>query len=335
MQTNIEWQSRIQFYTKSTTQKLAEISRDFDFTIDPSVLSDHEELGSLRWTLQERLGKDNYRATKALTKLYFTYLNYGRDLLSNERLISQIIDELVHKFRHASSITKPDNYCPSRTRLVLMDAGTINPLMSEYHFLGYGRTDSYHLGVCCDDSEDGLIAAATFSPWDLDHATPILEQFAIKPTEVLVLSRLLSVPGTQRLTLSQFIAQLNVWIRKKMREIKMIVTYCNPNAGHYGTVYRGANFRPLCTETHSFIPFSHDDYVSPRKCKELYDLYGPSGCRSLLRPGAIRPLPLLIYYYPLRLTAEERQRISVGHCVHPYPLEFDASVSERLDESNR
>ncbi len=334
MKPDIEWESKIQFYTKSVTQKLLEIGRGFGFNIEPNVLSDHEHLGSLRWRLQEQLGKENYCATKALTKLYFMYLSYGKAFLYDEGLISQVIDESVSKFRHASNIAKLENPRSLRGRLVLMDASTINPLMSEYHFLGYGRTDSCHLGMRYDDRDDGLSAAATFSPWDLAHATPILDKFAIRPKEVLVLSRLLSVPGAQRLTLSQFIAQLNIWIRREMPEIKMIVTYCNPNAGHYGTVYRGANFRPLLAEKHSFIPFLRHEYVSPRKCKELYDQYGASVCRSLLQPSAVKPIPLLIYYYPLRLTAEEQRRMSVSHCEHPYPIDLMESVSENSDDSD-
>jgi hypothetical protein len=166
------------------------------------------------------------------------------------------------------------------------------------------------------------VAAATLSRWDLDHAAHVLQAIEVDPSDVLVLSRLLSLPGTQKLTLSQFIAQLNTWIRRNMRTIKMIVTYCNPNAGHYGTVYRGANFRPLCTEEHAFIPFLGDEYVSPRKCKELFQ--GGSKSLRLLRPSTVTPMPLLIYYYPLRLTNEECKDIHVGHCLHPYPVEVAA-----------
>jgi hypothetical protein len=36
------------------------------------------------------------------------------------------------------------------------------------------------------------------------------------------------------------------------------------------------------------------------------------------------PMPLLIYYYPLRLTNEECKKITVGHCSHPYPVELAA-----------
>jgi hypothetical protein len=329
MQADVEWQSNIKFFTKSTTAKLHEIGRSFQFAISDDTLNHHEQLGLLRWRMQERLGKTNYCATKALTRLYFAYLNYGRTLLDDESLSSKIIDDLARQFQCAEplSVVSTDNdlnSAPARTRIAAIDPATVNPLMSKYHFLGYGRNDSLHLGMYCDDRKHQLVAAATLSRWDLDHATHVLEALKIDTSEVLVLSRLLSLPGARRLTLSQFIAQLNTWIRQNMRTVKMIVTYCNPNAGHYGTVYRGANFKPLCTEAHPFIPFLDGEYVSPRKCWELFEQQDASAWRHRLRPGAITPMPLLIYYYPLRLTNEECKKVKVAHCSHPYPVELTA-----------
>ena len=322
-----DWQSNLRFYTKSTTKKLIEIGQAFGFQMEPGVLNDHEELAELRWRLQDRIGKDNPCATRALTKLYFAYLSRGRAFLHEEHLITQLFEELRDRFGNiADSIAKVKSP-QSRGGLVILDAETVNELMSEYHFLGYGRSDGHHVGLNCQDRGGGLLAVATFSPWDVGHATPILQQIGIAPAEVLVLSRLLSVPGEQRPTLSQFIAQLIRWVRREMPEIKMIATYCNPNAGHYGTVYRGANFLPLCTETHPFVPFAGNEYVSPRKFGELYDRDGAAKCGSTLRAGPIKPIPLLIYYYPVRLSGEQRRRIGVGHCIHPYPMDLPARPS--------
>ncbi len=322
MTVSIEWQSKVQFYAKSASQKLTEISRDFGFNIEPSILCDHEDLASLRWKLQECLGKNNYYATRGLTKLYFSYLYYGRAFLRDDKLISQLFADVIAKFGTATSAVETQNSPLPRGRIVSMDAKTVNSLMSDYHFLGYGRDDGYHVGMYCENEGDRLSAAATLSPWDLVHATPILQQVGIKPTEVLVLSRLLSIPSTRRLTLSQFIAQLNDWARREMRQIKMVATYCNPNSGHYGTVYRGANFRPLCTETHASIPFLDNEYVSPRQCGALFSRYGAAEYKAILRPSAVRPLPLLIYYYPLRMSSTETRNMVVGHCTHPYPLDL-------------
>jgi hypothetical protein len=319
--TGFEWQSKLPFYTKSVRQKLCEISQGFQFTIEPTILSAHEDLAALRWELQDALGSHNHYATRALTKLYFAYLRHGQALLEDEALLSKLFGELTSRFGSSATATISQDSQSSGSSLVVTDAGVVNPLMNQYHFLGYGRNDGYHLGMQSEHG-NGLAAAATFSPWDLDHVTPILCQCGIKPSEVLVLSRLLSIPGTRRITLSQFIARLNQWVWREMPEIKRIVTYCNPNAGHYGTVYRGANFLPLCTENHPFVPFFDNEYISPRKFGELHDKYGPDKCRSILRASSIKPLPLLIYYYPIRLSTKDQRQISVGHCVHHYPIDL-------------
>jgi hypothetical protein len=324
MQSDVEWQSQIKFF-KSTTKKLREIGESFQFAISEDVLEHHEKLGALRWKLQERLGKNNYSATKALTRLYFSYLNHGPVLFSDKGLSSKIIDDLAVEFPSEESCsaetTNDRDSAPLRTHIAAVDSATVDPLMRKYHFLGYGRSDSLQLGMYADDRKEHMLAAATLSRWDLDHAAHVLEKLEIDPSEVLVLSRLLSLPGERRLTLSQFIAQLNSWIRRNMRAIKMIVTYCNPNAGHYGTVYRGANFKPLCTESHPLIPFMNGEYVSPRKCWELFTQHDASTCLQLLRSGAVTPMPLLIYCYPLRLP---NKKIAVGHCSYPYPAELAA-----------
>jgi hypothetical protein len=320
MQVSVKWESTLKFYTKSARDKLVELSTHFGFSVDPDLLSDHERLAEVRWLLQDRLGKNNRFATRALTKLYFSYLRHGRVFLDDHARMSELFNELASVYADHSCGEAISSHHTSQVGLSVIDARAINSLMEQYHFLGYGRTGGYHLGMSCPDGS-GLAAAATFSPWDMDHATPILEHHGIKPAEVLVLSRLLSISSARRLPLSQFIAMLMRWVRKEMPEIKLVVTYCNPNAGHYGTVYRGSNFLPLCTEYHPFVPFSGDEYVSPRKLAEVYYCQGEEKCRSILRPGVVKPMPLLIYYYPVRSGGKKKELLP-GHCKYPYPIDL-------------
>src|SRR5260370_22441600 len=174
MQITVEWQSKVRFYTKSVSQKLREIGHDFGFEIEPNVLNDHEDLAVRRWQLQEFLGKNNYCATRALTKLYFAYINHGRTLLRDEILISQLFADLVGKFGSVSKSVAASNSQTPRGEIVPMDGETVNSLMNKYHFLGYGRSDSYHLGMRCGGTASSPLAAVTFSPRDLDPATLLL-----------------------------------------------------------------------------------------------------------------------------------------------------------------
>jgi hypothetical protein len=312
------WQSGIPYYSKSTGQKLAEIERAFGFTIDSATVEDHERLASLRWQLSSRIGKSNRCSTRALAKFFFSYVKNGRRLLHDRELIAATIEGLVGEFGRVGA----ESPCAmgSRGTLDSLDAATVNELMGRYHFLGYGRADGWHLGLRSGEGPDNLLAVATFSDWDIGHADSALRQLGVDRSEVLVLARLLSVSGG-RITLSQFIAQLVRWVRRELPHIKIITTYCNPNAGHYGTVYRGANFLPLCAEEHPFIPFHDGEYISPRKLIALCDAEGVDHCKRVIRPSAVKPIPLLLYYYPVRLP-KKAQHFQAVTCRHPYPFDL-------------
>jgi hypothetical protein len=327
-----EWQSNVRFYSKSASQKLKDIADAFGFTIDPAILDDHEELARLRWKLQCGLGRDHPVATKALTKLFFAYLRGGHEFLYDRVSIDRLLEKLIDQYRDHDVPT--NNIVSVGGQLKVLESAAANPLIAKYHFLGYGRDDGLHLGLQCGEGSDGLAAVATFSPWDIFHADHVLSELGIDKSEILVLSRLLTVPGRRRVALSQFIAQLVGWVHREMRSIKAIATYCNPNAGHYGTVYRGANFIPMCYEEHDFVPFMGEEYVSPRKFEQLCDQYGNGSLGGELRRGAVTPIPLLLYWYPVR--GKRKAPHKPLSCKYPYPgnlIDATADQSDRLSRS--
>jgi hypothetical protein len=321
--------SNLRFYSKSPSHKLAEIGQAFGFEVDSATHEDHESLASLRWQLQCRIGPRNPHSTRALAKLFFSYAEHGRRLLQDGELAAAKMAEIAAEFGGISGFDAANNAHErdKQSNLEILDAAAINELMERYHFLGYGRSDGLHLGLRSREGAGPLQEVATFSTWDIDHADMSLRQLGVDRSEVLVLSRLLS-PSRRRITLSQFIAQLVRWVRREMPHIKIITTYCNPNAGHYGTVYRGANFLPLCAEEHPFIPFHDGEYISPRKLTALCDAEGIDHCRSVVRLSAIKPIPLLVYYYPVRLGRKARQ-IQVMTCRHPYPFEMPIPKADK------
>jgi hypothetical protein len=324
--------SNLPFYSKSPNQKLAEIGQAFGFEVDSATLEDHESLASLRWQLQCRIGPRNPYSTRALTKLFFSYAKHGRRLLQDGEFAAATMAEITAEFRGISGFDAANNVREQgkQGNLEILDAAAVNELMERYHFLGYGRGGRLHLGSRSREGAGPSHEVATFSTWDIDHADTSLRQLGVNRSEVLVLSRLLSL-SRGRIALSQFIAQLVKWVHRELPHIKIITTYCNPNAGHYGTVYRGANFLPLCAEEHPFVPFRDGEYISPRKLNALCDAEGVDHCRSVVRPSAIKPIPLLLYYYPVRLAKKARQ-IQVMTCKHPYP--FDMPIPKADKDSN-
>jgi hypothetical protein len=313
----VAWQSNIAYFSKSAGQKLIELERTFGFKIDSVIVEDHENLAGLRWELQSRIGKNNPYSTRALSKLFFAYLKHGSHFLDDNELTRDTINSLAEAFGRPG-VHKGECVGGTPGTLETLGGARVNELMREYHFLGYGRSDGWHVGLRSRDGAGDPLAIASFSAWDISHADLALRRLEVDRSEVLVLTRLLSVPGG-RITLSQFIAQLVKWVRRELPHIRIIASYCNPNAGHYGTVYRGANFRPLCLEEHPFVPFRAGDYVSPRQLAELCRVHGVTSCERMIDPSAFKPIPLLLYYYPVR-RSRRAQHVQVPTCSHPYPF---------------
>jgi hypothetical protein len=293
---SISWSATIPFYAKSVSTKLEEMSKVFGFEISQEILNDHVQLANYRWQLTQSLGRDNPVSTKALTKLFMAYLKDGRKFLYHKQAVNDLFAKLINEYDNRIRIVQFND----REDIHIIDSRVANQLISQYHFLGYGRDNSSHIG--------NKFGIGSFSPWDMHHANHILEVMGLESKEVLVLSRLLSLPGEEKITLSQFISQLFDWVRKNNKEIRAIATYCNPNIGHYGTVYRGANFLPMCYETHDFAPFLGEEYISPRQYQYLDDKENVKKCSM--------PIPLLLYWYPLY--GKNYPKVGYGSCKYPY-----------------
>jgi hypothetical protein len=309
---DIAWEATIPFYAKSVATKLEEMSKAFGFGISQEILNDHTQLAILRWQLSQALGSDNPVGTKALTKLFFAYLRDGRKFLYHKQAVDNLFSKLITEYDKRIKIVQFND----KEEIDIIEPKAANALISNFHFLGYGRDNSFHIG--------NRVGIGSFSPWDIKQAEPILEKMGLVPEDVLVLSRLLSIPGGNKIALSQFISQLFTWIKRNRKEIKAIVTYCNPNIGHYGTVYRGANFLPMCYEEHEFAAFLNGEHISPRQ-------YQYTTGKDKVKKSPV-PIPLLLYWYPLR-GIKATQKIGYGNCKYPYPE--DATHYLTKDPANK
>lgn len=87
----------------------------------------------------------------------------------------------------------------------------------------------------------------------LDGWTPIgCAVFALPPRETKVryggtcweLARLFIEDGTPKNTESWFLSRCVKWLRSAHPEVKCLVSYADPSAGHRGTIYEAANWIP-------------------------------------------------------------------------------------------
>ena len=88
---------------------------------------------------------------------------------------------------------------------------------------------------------DKLIGCMTYGhPVSNRAIDSIAEGLALD--EVLELTRLFVVDGTEKNTESFFIGQSFEWLRKHAPEVKVLISYADPEQGHTGMIYRATNW---------------------------------------------------------------------------------------------
>lgn len=238
---------------KSVTQKLRGLAEDFGFEIDQQVIDDHEKLALIRWFTDTG---DHPLAGKLTSQIYFNYIQYGRDYL-NERHGK----DLIYPFEKL--------VIDANNEIDIINDEIASKIVSDFHYLGYDR-EGFHLGKGVDNK---LVALATLTPQG----------------NILNLSRLVRIPG-YKYPMSKFISEIVKWIKKNRKEYHLLQTYLNPNAGHYGTIYRGANLIPMGIDRSNKMSFLFGSYISKRQvdgCSHPYIL------TSIVVKTT--PLPQLIY----------------------------------------
>lgn len=76
-------------------------------------------------------------------------------------------------------------------------------------------------------------------------STTAWKKFASTESEVLELRRLVLLDKAGRNSESRVVGFAIRWIKKNLKEVKIIVSYADPNYGHSGVIYRASNFKYL------------------------------------------------------------------------------------------
>jgi hypothetical protein len=177
---------------------------------------------------------------------------------------------------------------------------------AKLHYLKSPRSNSINLGLFGKERSNSramLAGVATISGFDLHHLSGSLPpQFDSKRSAIL--SRLYLVRGCPRNTGSRFLGRVFDWMRANVPEIRTLISYCNPNLGFYGSVYRASNWTLLGLEPKLHDVLVDGKYVTLRELKSRYGSWEPAtlkrhlGARLHVQPAAA--LPLQVYGYELR-----------------------------------
>jgi hypothetical protein len=181
-----------------------------------------------------------------------------------------------------------------------------------------------------DDTEDTLIGVLVYGApvgrQVINGLSPILDH-----GQVLELTRLWIKDGTPKNTESYCIAQSFDWLKKNRPEIKVLVSYADPEAGHLGRIYQATNwlFQKVNCEGDTFVSLD-----SPPDCKWIHPrtLVSQYGCRKMEHLKKVLPKPYWIklmrqkfrYLYVLTGKIEKKRIVkSLCHPTIPYPKEIN------------
>jgi hypothetical protein len=114
-------------------------------------------------------------------------------------------------------------------------------LSSAFHYLGTPRVNALNLGLWSRPSGDIPVYLVSFAQFDLQHINESLP-FGIQPNEVLVLARQVAVGSVPKDTWSFAFGRIKEWLCRFQPQVRMLLTYVDPNAGFTGAAYRAVNW---------------------------------------------------------------------------------------------
>jgi hypothetical protein len=190
------------------------------------------------------------------------------------------------------------------TRLRSVEPQTAEIVHRACHYLGSFRGDSIHLGLYSDTDTGqhaNLVSLVTLSNLDLPHVIPALPP-GMKRDQVLVLSRLYSFPWGPRNTISYTLGRVFSWIREHKPDVRILLTYLDPNLGFQGTVYRATNWVLFGREKKNRYLYLDGNYVTDRRMirdygtADLTKLEPLLGNRITSSQQPLRPLEIYSYF---------------------------------------
>lgn len=183
----------------------------------------------------------------------------------------------------------------------LVERSTVKDFIETHHYSHNinGLRSSYCFGLY---DGDRLVGAMIYGGFAMANAW---KKYGDSDQEVMELRRLVLIDDTPRNSESFFIGKTLRWL-KKHTDVKVVVSYADPNYGHSGVIYRASNF------TH--VGMTSPGRVIMYQGRKYHDKAIRTKYRGKLKPFAVelrkalddgtahyvKQLPKHIYTYQLR-----------------------------------
>ena len=185
------------------------------------------------------------------------------------------------------------------------DATEVAPFLSHFHYLRSVRQDSIFVGAFYKGQ---LAAVCSVSPLDLPS---VIEQLPIaNSAQGAVISRVFAFDWAPRTSSPTCWHAPSAPILPVREDVRILLTYLNPNMGFTGASYRAANWMIVGHETGTRYAYLNERYITDRQANALTPEVRPEVRYSRM---PLLPLALLCRTLDKSLRAARTRRVSVRH----------------------
>lgn len=212
-----------------------------------------------------------------------------------------------------------------------IDKQVASKMIVKNHYSHAWTSCRYALGVFCKGgdhqwygtSDDELLGVIVYGfPVGRHVATNISS--LITKDNVLELTRLWIKDNTPKNTESYVISLSFDWLRKNDKNIKVLVSYADPSAGHLGKIYQATNWLFQITTCNEDVLYSMDECKTWMHPRTVVANYGSRDPDKLPKPYHIKNNPPKYRYIYILTDKREKKKIvsTLNHETLPYPKQI-------------
>jgi hypothetical protein len=191
---------------------------------------------------------------------------------------------------------------PHETSFVDIPEEVAHIIQERFHYLSSVRLNSFNFGLETHDHR--LASLLTLSPFDLEYMTPFLPE-GVDVSNVLVVSRVFCFDWAPWNAVSYMMGQMYKRLRCTMPDVKMLLTYINPNLAFKAASLRASNWVMFGYEEETRYAYINNAYITDRHLEREHGTADPARLRealgkqfeaSSLRKVRLDPLQLYAHF---------------------------------------
>jgi hypothetical protein len=227
----------------------------------------------------------NPRDLELQVLLHLPRLMYGdsypapEDFTKEVKRLASVMHNRVNPYEHwrtppAMLLTNPHD-----TTFVDVSEEDARIIQERFHYLSSVRLNSFSYGLETHDHR--LASLITLSPFDLDHTKDDLP-IGVKPSNVMVVSRVFCFDWAPWNAVSYMMGQMYKRLRCTKPNVKMLLTYINPNLAFKAASLRASNWVMFGYEEVTRYAYINNAYITDRHLVREYGTADPERLREIL-----------------------------------------------------